>query len=95
VRICSSPVRLSYRMYSTALHDGAHTSTLLVVMALVVDRRLLGLRRDGEEHELLLPSLWLWPTTSSLMRRHRTMDPVDPLSTALRWRAVQPFASSS
>jgi hypothetical protein len=26
-----------------------------------------------------LPSLWLWPMTSSLMRRHRVMDPVDPL----------------
>lgn len=28
---------------------------------------------------LSLPSLWLRPTTRSLMRRHRAMDPVDPL----------------
>jgi hypothetical protein len=42
----------------------------------------LSLAGDGgaeRKRNFSLPSLWLRPTTSSPMRRHRAIEPVDPL----------------
>lgn len=42
----------------------------------------LSLAGDGgaeRKRNFCFPSLWLRPTTSSPMRRHRAMEPVDPL----------------